>query len=400
MDEILASIRKIIAEEPAGARSGPDSRSVNPLLSGTELRTENDGPANDRPPPSLDRLSSALRAKAPETPLVKNAPRASTFDEDLADLIDDPLPAPRPVSATPTMNGLSGLDALRASANAEEGSVDAAAAPAQAEPPASAPVRPAGMGALRTSSFYPPKGFAAGAPKPKPMNTTALFQSLSSGVSPASAASQPSAPAIDGFAGVSDIAPPAESGVDAAMAALDDAVPQLSAFEALSQAEPPAETPVSPAPAHHPVLPPISVETVRADGFPSASLFWERESQHAPVQNGHWHGPNGNGNGAAAASPFDALARSLAAVAMDQPARQIARAADIPSLATLIAQPLLPATRDAHELPARTLEDAVADMLKPLLQQWLADNMPRIIERALRVEAASSLRPPQKPYGS
>jgi cell pole-organizing protein PopZ len=27
-------------------------------------------------------------------------------------------------------------------------------------------------------------------------------------------------------------------------------------------------------------------------------------------------------------------------------------------------------------------------MLKPLLQQWLAENMPRIIEKALRVEMA------------
>jgi cell pole-organizing protein PopZ len=40
--------------------------------------------------------------------------------------------------------------------------------------------------------------------------------------------------------------------------------------------------------------------------------------------------------------------------------------------------------------PVRTLEDAVAEMLKPLLQQWLADNMPRIIEKALRVEAANA----------
>lgn len=34
----------------------------------------------------------------------------------------------------------------------------------------------------------------------------------------------------------------------------------------------------------------------------------------------------------------------------------------------------------------RTMEDVVADLLRPMLQQWLADNMPRIIEKALRVE--------------
>jgi cell pole-organizing protein PopZ len=29
----------------------------------------------------------------------------------------------------------------------------------------------------------------------------------------------------------------------------------------------------------------------------------------------------------------------------------------------------------------------VADMVKPMLQKWLTDNMPRIIEKALRSEA-------------
>jgi hypothetical protein len=53
---------------------------------------------------------------------------------------------------------------------------------------------------------------------------------------------------------------------------------------------------------------------------------------------------------------------------------------------------------DAHQ-PVRTLEDAVAEMLKPMLQQWLADNMPRIIEKALRVEAASTVKRNQKPPG-
>jgi hypothetical protein len=53
---------------------------------------------------------------------------------------------------------------------------------------------------------------------------------------------------------------------------------------------------------------------------------------------------------------------------------------------------------DAHQ-PVRTLEDAVAEMLKPMLQQWLSDNMPRIIEKALRVEAASTVKRNQKPPG-
>jgi cell pole-organizing protein PopZ len=48
----------------------------------------------------------------------------------------------------------------------------------------------------------------------------------------------------------------------------------------------------------------------------------------------------------------------------------------------------MPAPNDLGPAPARTLEDAVADMLKPMLQRWLSDNMPRIIERALSIEAS------------
>jgi cell pole-organizing protein PopZ len=37
---------------------------------------------------------------------------------------------------------------------------------------------------------------------------------------------------------------------------------------------------------------------------------------------------------------------------------------------------------------ARTLEDTVVDLLRPMLKQWLDTNMPRIVEKALRVELA------------
>lgn len=40
----------------------------------------------------------------------------------------------------------------------------------------------------------------------------------------------------------------------------------------------------------------------------------------------------------------------------------------------------------------RSLDDTVADLLRPMLRQWLADNMPRIVEKALRIEVAESMR--------
>jgi cell pole-organizing protein PopZ len=38
----------------------------------------------------------------------------------------------------------------------------------------------------------------------------------------------------------------------------------------------------------------------------------------------------------------------------------------------------------------RTLEDTVAEMLRPMLKQWLETNMPRIVEKALKGEIADA----------
>lgn len=46
----------------------------------------------------------------------------------------------------------------------------------------------------------------------------------------------------------------------------------------------------------------------------------------------------------------------------------------------------------AVEEPETGLDDTVAELLRPMLRQWLADNMPRIVEKALRIELAHSLK--------
>lgn len=55
----------------------------------------------------------------------------------------------------------------------------------------------------------------------------------------------------------------------------------------------------------------------------------------------------------------------------------------------------LPATRSENPLD-RPMEDAMADLLRPLLKTWLAENMPKIVERALRREMTERLLPGQK----
>lgn len=44
------------------------------------------------------------------------------------------------------------------------------------------------------------------------------------------------------------------------------------------------------------------------------------------------------------------------------------------------------------EPAVRTLEDTVAELLRPMLREWLDANMPRIVEKALRVELASTVQ--------
>ena len=62
-------------------------------------------------------------------------------------------------------------------------------------------------------------------------------------------------------------------------------------------------------------------------------------------------------------------------------------AAEVPVPTIAAAAPVFAVTVLAAEPPAkRTLEDAVADMLKPMLQDWLNKNMPTIIEKAMAKE--------------
>lgn len=60
--------------------------------------------------------------------------------------------------------------------------------------------------------------------------------------------------------------------------------------------------------------------------------------------------------------------------------------------------PPLPAsaTEDAAAEGVGSIEDTTADLLRPMLRQWLADNMPRMVEKALHIEIAESVKPIRK----
>ncbi|WP_045835775.1 DUF2497 domain-containing protein [Hyphomicrobium sp. 99] len=52
--------------------------------------------------------------------------------------------------------------------------------------------------------------------------------------------------------------------------------------------------------------------------------------------------------------------------------------------------PRLPEVRPSSELAADGVDDVAAQLLRPILRQWLTENMPKIVERALLNEAGGT----------
>lgn len=68
---------------------------------------------------------------------------------------------------------------------------------------------------------------------------------------------------------------------------------------------------------------------------------------------------------------------------------------DIGPKETTAAPPPLP--DEAAPAANGRIEDATADLLRPMLRQWLAENMPRMVEKALHIEVAESVQLTNKP---
>ena len=64
-----------------------------------------------------------------------------------------------------------------------------------------------------------------------------------------------------------------------------------------------------------------------------------------------------------------------------------------PAFAPAPVPAVAPGSPAASGEPTRTMEDTVAELLRPMLRQWLDTNMPRVVEKALRVELAASVQP-------
>ncbi len=470
MEEILASIRQIIADDPKSDRPAPVVETSSPVPPPSPVAAKADTPKPIGSGPLADRLSGVLKngALPPTSPL--GSKRPLSFDQDLADMFDEQSPSDAASAPKPDMRAAPGFTSALTN-----GSKPTSTAPFDTQKPADvSPVLPPPFTPSSTSSSPPSFGSSSGSSEAKsetpapprtfgfpPLRKQGFFPPQSTpslppisgepprnGVAAAPASSAPSSGSasdgmdvLSGISGLGAVVPgesaaakSAGNGLFGAPAFSTSAMqsPRTSetsfkgsteAREVEAEAVPSLSTPASfketvadpiaevskpssafdakPSPIPAPMA---SVTDVSFEPAPFASL-----DAAAPIGAGS-HSTMGRAEPRFAAEPAPS---TVAAQALDALAQGLAASAAASAVSAATAQQAVPLTPVIDPEPARrdvpgsaalpvaapqggtgrTLEDAVADMLRPMLQQWVSDNMPRIIERALRVEVAKTTKP-------
>jgi len=313
MEEILASIRRIIAEEPSSHHNGE--------LRGTPIMLKGDSALEDAG--EFD-LPAIFRSSPP--PAAERAPLLGRLTDALR-------------SATTSESRANGEEALHAEPEV-----------ATAE---------AGYAAL---SSLKPRSEPLPTELPRPMNGTPLAYE------PTPAASSPPAATMMASGGGREepkrvMAPFKDThflGMGGGAPASATPSPQASM---------PAPQPApQPAPAFPPEEKPVDFGTIIPGQFDRSSLV------------------NGVPFGSAPAPTPDIYPAHAGPIGMPPP----------PPLPSEPIQNALTVVSPNQEASG-TIEDSTADLLRPMLRQWLADNMPRMVEKALHIEIAEGIKAPKKP---
>ena len=338
IEEILASVRRIIAEEPAGASplidlQTPAAARVLPKGDGLlDDPSDFDLPSmfktpsaamSEKPAPLFGRLSEAIRAASSGSGYATDR-----FDQSLSTL---KLHRAEAIEAAGAPNFLLSNfhDATAHRVDDSPSSQHYATAPARMESAQPAVV----MAASADDSFTPLPASdlanAATSPPQIPRQMAAFKDTRFRGMGSSPAALEPLQPAVSPFEAAA---------TDALVAAADrkaDVAPILAAVD------------------------PQSVATSPADGGMTAEA------------------PSG----------------LAAAIAASYPALAVDAASAEPSLHV---PPPVPLAAQPPQAGSAPIEDSTADLLRPMLRQWLAENMPRMVEKALHIEVAESVKSTKK----
>jgi cell pole-organizing protein PopZ len=369
IEDILASIRKNFTEDKPAATAAPASASATDAV-----------PRSAGLPSFRSATEVASQATATSVPTPPRS-RAAAIDDDLDDLIDKPV-SPAPEAKRPAAPPRSPVEAAREKwahllnpGGAGNGvkspetpalTTEPVALPSSPSPAPAAPAAPSltGLFAPRKSGFYPPSE-----PRPEPV--------------------LPLPPAAT--------APAAETLVGKALEETTSVAPKPGFIPTVTPPGPgPAETAASPVPT-----------STSGHGSPDADRAPEPQAVPPPAEvpaastralDDLVAGLNSVAQPAEPVVPVKAPAQTApapAGPAVVPQATSATGAAPVPPAAAIgSASPTaVPASVNAIETAAaqppagRTLEDVVADMLRPLLEKWIDENMPRIVERALQRDA-------------
>jgi cell pole-organizing protein PopZ len=399
MEEILASIRKIIAEEPIGTRSEPVQREALSAVTPVAPVREEAAVAGTRAP---GRFGDAGEGIAEGTGTIR---RRVVLDDALADLVE---PAERD-AAGPAKEPLQGLPLPAAVLPAKRSAGEARQRPSWlfSHPHPIPNPEPVALSLHEPSQAGAPLPTARNVPLTDPLAEPGAGHSADKLVSPS----------MEGFAAAartvveSDIAGlrPDEAtghGVVIAGQSKAGALPSSIAPEGLPSdtwGEPPAgpatgrsaqEVGAAPMGA---MLGTPSDPASRGEGEGTPAGVAETNSLEADVCK-----PAAYAAVAAASMPVSTAAPALdnvdtattvaASTALNALAQGLAASTAVPALEESVAAPVTQPVTPA----VRTLEDTVTDLLRPMLRQWLDANMPRIVEKALRVELAEGVKPAVK----
>ncbi|MGQ0671952.1 MAG: DUF2497 domain-containing protein [Hyphomicrobium sp.] len=388
MEEILASIRRIIADEPQGANPVIDLRAARPQASMQTIDDSHDfelpaifrpsPPTPEKPAPLFGRLTDALRSAsagpAGEVRALRGGENGASVDPYLSPLPSSPV-WPSANGAHATQNDqLSGLTSPRLEAR---------------------PAAPAVVQAVASASAV------EHVPQPHPQHTA---YEPTQEPSPAPAAAQASSGWLASFTNSASAmtSPPAT----ASSSGTDDVKRVMVPFRDTRMARLGAVQPFQPAAAASPEEPPQAFEPTPVEPPPGVDFsaiipgHFERDGvEPAPVEATDWATPS---VATPASAPIYAAAAEMSAYPLlhevPLPVEAPARAAPPVPVAESLPPPSAASAADRGAAqPVGTIEDTTADLLRPMLRQWLAENMPRMVEKALHIEVAESVKLTRKP---
>lgn len=431
IEEILASIRQKTAADSEASGEVADMGASAPPADAWAGGTD-PAPSRETPPALLDRLNGMGKGE-PRGASPFGAKRPLPFDQDLADMFDEPdatsagSSAPKPeMRVAPSLGGFAPKAPIAAAA-ADRSSAGETGPDAEQVPPAMSPLS-AEKPAARVE---PPRAPAFGFP---PLTKQGGFY-------PAQR-TEPRLPPVPGHVNGSgakaEVAAAAAAGNATPSTAGAGSPQPFSDFGALVPGEPVVQGGRSGRSSFG--APPLAsgepfsmgasapVEHVLPDLDPGRSAPLQPSLGGAGSQNSQAEGSSGYGpsqslgaDGAAsvasearqqeptpavpdapsaalgapsvrdpsATQALDALAAGLAASGASGEPRPAALkpAADAhPAPPAPQTSPIFNGGEAVSQSASRSLEDVVADMLRPMLQKWVAENMPRIMEKALRSE--------------